>query len=49
VDDFVNKIVASGGKVVMPKTPVPGVGYMAYFQDTEGNTFGLMQQDESAK
>ena len=49
VDDFVNKIIASGGKVVMPKTPVPGVGYMAYFQDTEGNTFGLMQQDESAK
>lgn len=48
VDDFITKIIANGGKVVQPKTPVPGIGYMAYFEDTEGNTFGIMQQDESA-
>jgi predicted enzyme related to lactoylglutathione lyase len=28
---------------------IPGVGYLAYCQDTEGNTFGIMQADPSAK
>jgi predicted enzyme related to lactoylglutathione lyase len=27
---------------------VPHVGYMAYCQDTEGNTFGMMQNDPAA-
>ena len=49
VDDFLAKIEANGGKTIMPKTAVPGVGYMAYFGDTEGNTFGLMQVDETAQ
>lgn len=48
-DEFTDKIVKNGGKVVAPKTAVPGVGYMAYCQDTEGNTFGIMQPDESAQ
>jgi predicted enzyme related to lactoylglutathione lyase len=26
-----------------------GVGYMAYFEDPEGNVFGIMENDESAK
>ncbi|MDO8491212.1 MAG: hypothetical protein Q7T04_04265 [Dehalococcoidia bacterium] len=29
--------------------PVPGVGYFAYCLDTEGNTFGIMQDDKSVK
>lgn len=49
VDDFLKKITEAGGKVITPKTAVPGVGYMAYCQDTEGNTFGIMQEDPSAK
>jgi predicted enzyme related to lactoylglutathione lyase len=49
VDDFTAKITGSGGKVVMPKMAIPGVGYLAYCQDTEGNTFGIMQPDEKAK
>ncbi len=48
VDDFVTKITQNGGTVVMPKMPIPGVGYLAYCQDTEGNTFGIFQPDESA-
>jgi predicted enzyme related to lactoylglutathione lyase len=48
VDDFVAKITHNGGTVVMPKMPIPGVGYLAYCQDTEGNTFGVFQTDESA-
>ncbi len=49
IDDFIRKIETGGGKVVLPKIPVSGVGYMAYWQDTEGNTFGMMQDDISAR
>lgn len=49
VDEFATKITANGGKVVMAKTTVPGVGYVAYCQDTEGNTFGIIESDPSAK
>ncbi len=39
LDDFTNKIIANGGEVVLAKEPVPGVCYVACWQDTEGNTF----------
>ena len=48
VDDAMAKITAAGGRAVTPKIAVPGVGYMAYCEDTEGNRFGLMQADPSA-
>jgi len=48
VDETVAKVESKGGKVAMPKMAVPGVGYMAYLFDTEGNMFGIMQRDESA-
>jgi predicted enzyme related to lactoylglutathione lyase len=28
--------------------PIAGVGWLAYFTDTEGNMFGVMQSDETA-
>ncbi len=49
VDEFIKKVEASGGTIIRPKMAVPGVGYMAYFKDPEGNTFGMMENDESAK
>lgn len=49
LDATVGKIVDAGGEVVQPKTAVPGIGYMAYCRDTEGNIFGLMQPDAKAK
>jgi predicted enzyme related to lactoylglutathione lyase len=48
-EDAVKKIVVAGGKVLMPKMAVPGIGYMTYCKDTEGNVFGIMQTDSSAK
>lgn len=48
VDDFVMKIKSEGGEIVRPKTAVPGVGWMAYFKDPEGNLWGIMEEDESA-
>ena len=47
IDETVEKVTASGGEILAPKMPVPGVGYAAYFRDVEGNVFGLMQPDES--
>jgi predicted enzyme related to lactoylglutathione lyase len=29
--------------------PIPGVGWLAYGKDTEGNIFGIMQSDAGAK
>lgn len=49
VDEYIATIVKNGGRVIMPKTPVPGVGYFAYCLDTEGNPFGIMEEDKSAK
>ena len=49
VDEYTEKVKAKGGKIVMEKMPIPGVGYMAYFLDTEGNPFGIMEGDPSAK
>ena len=49
VDEFTDRVVAQGGKVVQPKTAVPYVGYLVYCEDTEGNAFGMMERDESAR
>jgi predicted enzyme related to lactoylglutathione lyase len=38
----------AGATITHPKNPIPGVGYAAYFDDTEGNRIGLFETDESA-
>ena len=49
VDDTTKKIEANGGRQVTPKITIPGIGYTAYFNDTEGNVFGVIQEDTNAK
>ena len=49
VDKFTKKISENGGKIIRPKMAVPGVGWMVYFADPEGNVWGLMESDESAR
>jgi len=49
VDEFTNKISAEGGKILSPKMPIPGIGYLAFCQDTEGISFGIIQRDSNAK
>lgn len=41
IDDTVKKIEKMGGKVLMPKQHLKGVGDLAIAQDIEGNAFGL--------
>jgi predicted enzyme related to lactoylglutathione lyase len=40
------KIEANGGKTVMPKSPIPGIGSMALFTDPTGNTVGLFSEEQ---
>ncbi len=49
IDDAIAAVTANGGRVVAPKMAVPGVGYLAYCADTEGNVFGMMQNDPNAQ
>jgi uncharacterized protein len=48
VDSVVDKARATGGTVALPKMPVPGVGWLAYLKDPDGNIFGVMQMDVGA-
>ena len=48
LDEHVKKAVATGGSIALPKMPIPGMGWLAYCKDTEGNIFGLMQSDPNA-
>jgi uncharacterized protein len=49
VDELLTAIPAKGGSIALPKMPIPGVGWLAYGKDTEGNIFGFMQADKGAK
>lgn len=52
VDD-VGKVAAAvranGGRVLMDRTVLPGIGELIFFQDTEGNVAGAMRYDENAE
>jgi predicted enzyme related to lactoylglutathione lyase len=48
LDAALERAGAAGGTVVLPKMIVPGVGFLAYIKDTEGNIVGLMQADPAA-
>lgn len=43
IDDRVQQIEAAGGKVVMPKMDMMGMGFYAYFEDPSGNVVGLWE------
>lgn len=49
VDQFVKAVIENGGKTVTPKTAIPDLGYYAYCEDTEGNIFGIFENEPSAK
>lgn len=43
IDETASKVEGNGGKVSIPKFLVPAVGWVGYFEDTEGNTFGALE------
>ena len=48
IDDFSQKISTEGGRVLQPKMAIPGIGYFAICEDTEGISFGIIQNDINA-
>jgi predicted enzyme related to lactoylglutathione lyase len=49
VEEYLAKVEELGRSIFMPKTAVPGWGYLAVCVDTENNTFGLWEEDRNAK
>ena len=49
IDDTAKAVTANGGKTIMQKSVIPGVGALMFFQDPEGNVFGAIQFDPPAE
>lgn len=48
IEEYIKKVEELGGKILMPRTIIPGFGYLSTFIDTEGNTIGLWETNEEA-
>ena len=48
VDDFARRAERLGAKVLMEKTPVPGMGWFAQLNDPEGNLIAVWENDPNA-
>jgi predicted enzyme related to lactoylglutathione lyase len=44
VDEYSKRIEELGGRIVVPKMEVPGVGWWALALDPDGNQFAIMQE-----
>ena len=49
IDQALGKVKELGGSIAVPKAAIPHVGYNAQCTDTEGNTFGLWENDRDAR
>jgi len=49
IDNIITKVITNGGQILMPKTAIPYVGWIAKFLDTEGNLICGMQYDNAAR
>ena len=48
LDEYAQKAQSLGASLLVPKTPVPGMGWWTQLRDTEGNVFALWQDDPNA-
>ena len=49
VEEYSAKIEKLGGKIIVPKMPIVGMGYFAVCLDTENNKFGIWETSSEAK
>jgi predicted enzyme related to lactoylglutathione lyase len=49
VDEYADKVEKLGGKIIVPKKAVPGMGYFIICMDTENNAFGIWEINPAAK
>jgi uncharacterized protein len=48
IDEYLAKIEKNGGRIIMSKVALPGIGWFGRCEDTEGNVFAIMQEDGRA-
>jgi len=44
VDAVIAKVSEAGGRVIMPKTPIPEMGHFAMVMDPQGVVFGIYEE-----
>jgi hypothetical protein len=49
VDKYTAEVKKLGGKIIVPKTAIPEMGYFALCLDTENNAFGIWEDNKNAK
>ncbi len=49
LEDTLKTVEANGGHCILPKMPIPGIGWLAYCNDLDGHCFGIMQPDANAR
>ena len=48
LDDVLTRLEGLGGRLALPRMAVPGIGWLAYVKDPDGNIMGAMQADPAA-
>jgi predicted enzyme related to lactoylglutathione lyase len=46
IDEYTSKLEQAGGKLIIPKTKIPDMGFYAVFLDSENNMFGLYESNK---
>jgi predicted enzyme related to lactoylglutathione lyase len=49
IDEIIEKVIINGGQILLPKTAIPYVGWIAKFLDSEGNLVCAMQYNDTAR
>lgn len=49
IDADLKTVEKLGGKVLVPRSPIPGTGWYAIFEDPSGNKMGFLSGNESAR
>lgn len=49
VDEIASLVLDHGGEVLLPKSNIPGVGWLIKFRDTEGNILCAIEYEEHIK
>ncbi len=49
LDETIASVVASGGQVIEPRMPIPGIGWYATCAEPGGLRFGIIEADPEAK
>ena len=49
LDDCIARVERAGGRVIEPRTAIPGIGWLAACAEPGGLLFGLLEADPEAK